>query len=155
MLEEYESDMHTEMNVEQTASLIYEYTSGYPYLVSRICKLIDEQGDLEGSGREKWSRNGIVKAVDFLLKEPNTLFDDMIKQLAEYPELGRIIQNILFEGAEYPFNTYSVSMNLGLMFGYIKNESGVAVISNRIFEMQLLDYMNQYHFDKKVKRRRN
>lgn len=155
MLEEYESDMHTEMNVEQTASLIYEYTSGYPYLVSRICKLIDEQGDLEGSGREKWSRNGIVKAVDFLLKEPNTLFDDMIKQLAEYPELGRIIQNILFEGAEYPFNTYSVSMNLGLMFGYIKNENGVAAISNRIFEMQLLDYMNQYHFDKKVKRRRN
>ena len=140
MLKDYESDNHTGMDIRNTASLIYEYTSGYPYLVSRICKLIDEQGEQKESETEKWSRNGIVKAVDILLKEPNTLFDDMIKQLAEYPEISRIIQNMLFEGAEYPFNSYSASMNLGLMFGYIKNKNGVAAISNRIFEMHLYQY---------------
>lgn len=140
MLEEYEADIHAEMNVEKAAFLIYEYTAGYPYLVSRICKLIDEQKEADGTVKEKWSRTGIVNAVDLLLKQPNTLFDDMIKQLTEYPELGRIVQNILFDGAEYPFNSYSVPMNLGLMFGYIKNEKGVAAISNRIFEMHLYQY---------------
>lgn len=43
MLDDYERDYKTGMNVKELASLIYEYTSGYPFLVSRICKLIDEK----------------------------------------------------------------------------------------------------------------
>ncbi len=140
MLKDYEKDVHTGMNVKEIASLIYDYTSGYPYLVSRICKLIDEQQEKDGIRAGRWTRNGIVNAVDTLLKQPNTLFDDIIKQLAEYPELSRIIQDILFEGTEYPFNSYSMPMNLGLMFGYIKNMNGTAAIANRIFEMHLYQY---------------
>ena len=43
MLEEYEQEHHTGMNVQMMAELLYEYTSGYPYLVSRLCKLIEER----------------------------------------------------------------------------------------------------------------
>lgn len=43
MLDDYEQDYKTGMNVKELASLVYEYTSGYPFLVSRICKLIDEK----------------------------------------------------------------------------------------------------------------
>ena len=43
MLEEYERDYHTGMDVRKLSSLLYEYRSGYPFLVSRICKLIDER----------------------------------------------------------------------------------------------------------------
>lgn len=43
MLSAYESDRHTGMDIGQMASLLYEYTSGYPFLVSRLCWLMDEK----------------------------------------------------------------------------------------------------------------
>jgi len=43
MLEDYENDHHTGMNVEKISQLIYDYTSGYPVLVSTICKWMDEK----------------------------------------------------------------------------------------------------------------
>ena len=43
MLRQYEDVYHTGMDIEKIAGLLYDYTSGYPYLVSRICKLIDER----------------------------------------------------------------------------------------------------------------
>lgn len=42
MLNEYENDYHTGMNIEHISQLLYDYTSGYPYLVSRLCKFLDE-----------------------------------------------------------------------------------------------------------------
>lgn len=42
MLQEYEQDHHTGMDVMDMAEQIYDYTSGYPFLVSRICMLLDE-----------------------------------------------------------------------------------------------------------------
>ncbi len=49
MLEEYESEHHTGMQVAQVAEEIYQYTSGYSYLVSVICKYLDEEvPELEG-----------------------------------------------------------------------------------------------------------
>ena len=42
MLAEYEADYHTGMDIHKMAKEIYQYTSGYPVLVSSICKYIDE-----------------------------------------------------------------------------------------------------------------
>ena len=43
MLDEYESDHHTGMDIEKIAWTIRDYTAGYPFLVSRICQLLDEK----------------------------------------------------------------------------------------------------------------
>ena len=43
MLDEYEADHQTGMNIVAIAEEIYQYTSGYPYLVSAICKIMDEK----------------------------------------------------------------------------------------------------------------
>ena len=43
MLQEYEDDWHTGMDIMGMAKMIFDYTSGYPYLVSRLCKIIDER----------------------------------------------------------------------------------------------------------------
>ncbi len=48
MLEEYGRDHHVVADLGKVAEEIFQYTSGYPYLVSAICKRIDE--DLP----EKW-----------------------------------------------------------------------------------------------------
>ena len=81
-----------------------------------------------------------MDAVGMLLRKPNTLFDDMIKHLAEYPELNTILHNILFNGAEYSFYAYNTAMNIGVMFGFLKESDGKTVVANRIFEMHLYQY---------------
>ena len=43
MLQDYENDHHTGMNINEMCQLIYDYTSGYPVFASGICKLMDEK----------------------------------------------------------------------------------------------------------------
>ena len=141
MLREYENDKHTGMNIPEMAGLISDYTSGYPFLVSYICKLLDERNFT-------WTREGLQEAVKILVKGPNTLYDDMIKQVTEYPGLSMMLQNILFRGIEYPYHEYNKVINIGKMLGFIENRKEAAAVSNRIFEMQLYSYFISEEFSK-------
>ena len=73
MLNEYEQDYQTGMAVGKIAELIFSYTSGYPYLVSCLCKMIDE--DIKGEGETAWSKQDVLTAVKMLLNDKNPLFD--------------------------------------------------------------------------------
>ena len=42
MLQEYESDHHTGMDITSLSEEIYKYTNGYPYLVSWLCKWMEK-----------------------------------------------------------------------------------------------------------------
>lgn len=142
MLQEYEEDNGTGMDVDAAAKCIYEYTSGYPYLVSAICKFLDEE--IPGSrGFEKmsdvWTERGIEEAVKILMQEKTPLFDSMVKQLDIFRDLRSMIEEILYQGRAIPYSPYVESMNLGMMFGFLKEEDGHIVIANRIFEMGLLN----------------
>ena len=64
----------------------------------------------------------------------------MIKQIDTYKELREMLYAILFQGSRLSFNPYNESINLALMFGYVKEKDGSLVIANRIFEMQLYNY---------------
>ncbi len=141
MLQEYEVDHRTGMDIKAVSHYIYEYSSGYPFLVSFICKMIDEGcEDLNDFVHQKWSREGVSSAIKTLLKEPNTLFEDMIKHLTEYPELSHMLQNILFNGWTYPYNIYNREISIGTMFGFIIENDGNVSIANRIFETHLYNY---------------
>ena len=72
----------------------------------------------------------------------------MIKQVAEYPELSRMLENILFRGTEYPYHEYNRVINIGKMLGFIEDREEVAAVSNRIFEMQLYSYFISEEFFK-------
>ena len=85
---------------------------------------------------KKWD----LSAVRQLVKGPNTLYDDMIKHVDEYPELHDMLSNILFAGQEYVFHEYDRPVSIGKMFGFIVNKDGNVAIANRIFEIQLYDY---------------
>lgn len=142
MLEEYETDHHTGMDITSIAEEIYRYTSGYPYLVSAICKAMDEKLPEKGifaDTKKIWSRRGIAEAVKMMLKENIPLFDSMIRQLDEYRKLRSVIEKIMFQGKPTAFSPAEKYMNLGCMFGFLKEENGNVVIANRIFEMYLLD----------------
>lgn len=142
MLQEYESDSHTGMDIDAVAKCIYGYTSGYPYLVSAICKMLDEEFPEKedfADPSKAWTREGIAEAVKMMLKENTTLFDNMVKQLDMFPDLRSMIKDILYQGKQIPFSPLVKSMNLGMMFGYLKEQNGHIAVANRIFEMALLN----------------
>lgn len=135
MLKEYDNCRHIGINIDQLAELIYDYTSGYPYLVSYICKLLDE--DMKA---ESWTKEGVLEAVKIIVKGPNMLYDDMVKHILEYPELYTMLYNILFKGESYPYQVYDQAVDIGHMFGFIVDNQGEVKIANRIFETQLYNY---------------
>ena len=103
MLTDYQGENDIFINTSMISQEIYKYTSGYPFLVSNICKIIDEELDKD------WSERSVLEAVEISITRKDTLFDDPI-------------------------------VNLGSMFGYIKNENGRAVVTNRIFETRISNY---------------
>ncbi|MDO4329796.1 MAG: ATP-binding protein [Lachnospiraceae bacterium] len=140
MLKQYEADYHTGMDISQISCLIYEYTSGYPYLVSRLCKLIDEKlsGSKDFPGRSSaWTKEGFFEAEKMLVKEDNTLYQSLIQKLKLYPELKTVLYELLFKGKPIPYAATNDYMKDAAMFGFIKNKNDTAVISNRIFEAVL------------------
>ena len=133
MLDEYENDHHTGMDTEKMAQEIYDYTSGYPFLVSRICQIIDTELDM-------WTISGVSEAVKRILQEKNTLFDSLMGKVYDNKPLSDILQTILFSGERVAYSLYNVPMMDGEMYGFLTNKDGAAVISNRVFEVMLYNY---------------
>jgi len=140
MLAEYEADRQTGMDVAAVAGEIYDYTSGYPYLVSAICKFLDESpktGGEAGELSDTWTREGIAWAVKFLLGKSLPIFQSMMRQLAEYSEMRQMLRAILFQGKRIAYNPDNPTIQLAAMFGYIVNREGSIQVANRIFETRL------------------
>ncbi len=140
MLREYETACGVDMDVEEMAALLYGYTSGYPFLVSRLCKLIDEKvaGETYFQDKKKaWTKEGFYEAVRLILAEENALFDSLTGKLADYPELNRMLGALLFKGENTGYNPDNLAIRDAAMFGFVKNRQGMVAIANRIFETRL------------------
>ncbi len=142
MLEEYEADRQIGMDIKTVAEEIYQYTSGYPVLVSSICRQLDEKLLREAgfeTMQEVWTRKGIAAAVKLILKRSSPLFEHMAKQLDTYKDLHNMIEDILYRGKQITYSPEHKSISLGVMFGFLKEENSHVVIANRMFEMCLLN----------------
>lgn len=140
MLEDYVADREVEMDISRIAGMLYEYTSGYPFLVSRLCKLMDEEiRRLPGfaSHGGAWTADGLREAVKVLLTEKNTLFESLAEKLQTYPDLNGMLRSLLFTGRSVTYNPDDPAIDRATMFGFIKNCQGMVAISNRIFETRL------------------
>lgn len=136
MLHAYEQDHHTGMDINKMAALLYEYTGGYPYLVSKLCRLMDEKI----CAASAWTKDGFLEAVRMLLSENNTLFESLTGKLTNDPELCQMLRELLFLGKTITYSPSSQSVHLAIMFGFVKNEGGKVLPSNRIFDTLLYDY---------------
>lgn len=143
MLQEYEEDYHTGMDIDRMAGLLFDYTSGYPFLVSRLCQLMDEAvSKKEGyaSKQAAWTKRGFQEAVRMILSEKNTLFESLIGKLHDYPKLNVMLRTLLFTGRSFSYSADESVIDIASMFGFIKNQNGNVVIANRIFETRLYNY---------------
>ncbi len=134
MLNEYKKDHQTEMDIKTISEEIRAYTNGYPFLVSRLCKTIDEKLDKD------WTVNGVQRAVKLLLGERNTLFDDLSHNIENNKDLFDLLYDLIVRGEEITYNNLNSAMNLGLTFGILQNIDNTLAISNKIFETAICDY---------------
>lgn len=143
MLTEYEADYKTGMNVDEMAGLLFDDTSGYPFLVSRLCQLMDEvvcKKETYGSKSAAWTKEGFYEAQRLILAEKNMLFESLSEKLVSYPELNDMLKSLLFTGKPIVFNYYEPSIGVASMFGFVKNKNGMLVVANRIFETWLYNF---------------
>lgn len=143
MLQDYQSDHHTQMDLCQMAQLLYDYTSGYPYLVSRLCMLMDER-----IAEHAWTKEGFLSAVKMLLEDDNPLFQSLMNKLNDFPELNHVISQLLFQGKDIAYNADDPAVQNAKMFGFVKIINSNVLLANRIFEMRLynrllLDFKEQ------------
>jgi hypothetical protein len=135
MLTEYENDCHTGMDIPLLSQEIYNYTSGYPFLVSRICQLLDEMFDKE------WTITGLKNVVKYLTDvEKNTLTDDIIKNLESYSELYEFMYELIITGKEIKYSTRDPVVDWAMMFGIVQYRNDKIKTANRIFERWITDY---------------
>ena len=143
MLAEYEADWHTGMDLDAISSQLLDYTSGYPFLVSRLCQLVDEQ--LAGSRQfptrtDAWTDRGIREAVRLILSEKNTLFESLIGKINDYPELKNLLYRLLFNGQKILYNPDDEAIGIAQMFGFVRTDQNGVMVANRIFETRLYNY---------------
>ncbi|MBR6179188.1 MAG: AAA-like domain-containing protein [Bacteroidales bacterium] len=136
MLADYENDHHIGFNIKEISEEIYKYTSGYPVLVSRICKLIDE------SLNQEWTKEGVLKAVKKITKDTNsTILQTLTQNIENYPDLKRLLRAISLENFHINYYAKNFPIELGRTFAFLRpNEHSQAQIHNLIFQQVLYDY---------------
>jgi hypothetical protein len=140
MLEDYVSSTGVKLDEEYFSEKLYFYTSGYPFLVSKLCKIIDE--NIMDKEKLEWKEEYLEKAVKELLNESNTNFDSLIKNLENNSKLKKLVYKVIIDGDLVTFNKDNPLIMLGVIYGFFKSQGGKLKIQNRIYEQRIYDYMS-------------
>ena len=155
MLDEYETDHHTGLDTVLIAKRLREYTSGYPYLVSRLCLLMDrvasgktaaasareEQTPGIGGAVSAWTEQTLDEAIKIMLADgDDTLFGSLMSKLENIHRLKEQLRDILMKGDVISWRPDDQEQALLRMYGFIVNDHNCVKIANRIFEMRLYQY---------------
>jgi hypothetical protein len=140
MLQDYVHEMHVELEVAQMAQRIQEYTAGYPFLVSSLCKLMDEK-ILPAKEEKRLTLADCDQAAELLLEDENTNFESLIKNLENNPDLYLLVEKILLEGERVPFVFANSVICMGARYGVLREENRCCVIHNRIYQELIYNYL--------------
>ncbi|WP_408955098.1 AAA-like domain-containing protein [Natroniella sp. ANB-PHB2] len=141
MLKDYRKDKNIKLNVEKIAKKIHYYTSGHPYLVSKLAKVIDEK-ILPQKENKSWNLKDLAEAVKIILNKDSVNFESLIKNLENNQDLYGLVYKIIMEGNKVRYNLYNPIIDLGELYGILKNDDGIVRVHNRIYEQAIYDYMS-------------
>jgi hypothetical protein len=139
MLEEYAMENGVEMEAQTIATTLFYYTAGYPFLVSRLCKIIDEV-ILPEKISKNWTTTDIELAFSRIIRENNTNFKSLTNNLEDYPDLYQLVYRIAVDAEQVPFILQDPIIEQGVQYGIFKDDQGVA-IHNRIYQEVITGYM--------------
>lgn len=140
MLDDYAQKNKVRIDSKAIAEQIYYYTSGYPFLVSHLCKIFAED-ILPHKLQKEWQAEDMNKAVQLLLKEYNTNVESLTTNLANNQELYKLVFNLVMNEAKVPFNRHNAVIAKGILYGILREEGGQTKIHNRLYEQLIFDYM--------------
>ncbi len=140
MLTDYSAQTGVTMDRAQMAARLHQFTSGYPFLVSKLCKIIAEEL-LPADGRA-WLPEYLDQAVNRLLQTQNTNFDSLIKNLENHPDLYQLVEKIVIFGEEIAYSQYGgQTLDLGMLYGILTRRGYRVDIHNQIYREQIYTYM--------------
>jgi hypothetical protein len=140
MLDDYIENKGVTLDKDYFSERLHFYTSGYPFLVSKLCKIIDEK--IMPQDELVWKSEYMDKDVKELLKDSNTNFDSLIKNIENNTELRQLIKRLIMEGSVITYNKDNPIILLGITYGIFKNEQGNLKVHNRIYEQRIYDYLS-------------
>ena len=142
MLEDYSQEKGITMDTQLIADRLFYLTSGYPFLVSQMCKIIAEE-ILPQTGAKEWTEADVNKAFQLILRKPDiTNFDTLIKNLQEYRDLYDLVFSVVVDGEVMEYHKDSPLINLGTLHGiFAPSEEGTLMIHNRIYRERIANYM--------------
>jgi hypothetical protein len=140
MLEDYVQERNIPMDTKAIAEHLFYYTSGYPFLVSKLCKIVDEEL-MPLKEVKTWTIEIIDEAAQILIKNDNTNFETLAKNLENNENLYRLVYQVAIDGERIQYNTFDPTINFGVLYGIFVNKNSIIFIHNRIYQEVLVDYM--------------
>ncbi|MCP5046443.1 MAG: AAA family ATPase [bacterium] len=141
MLTEYSAESKTTVDVPFFSRQLFWLTSGYPFLVSYLCKAIEEE-ILPGKKKPEWKPDDLSAALKITLSKNNTNFESLVKNLENNRELYDLVFQVIMNGKEFSYNPRNPVIHLGTTYGILKEEGSKARIHNRLYEQLIYDYMS-------------
>lgn len=140
MLEEYAADREVELSAAELADLLFYYTSGQPFLVSKLCKIFDEE-QLPVEPDKTWTTDDIEAAVNQLIAESNTNFEELTKNIDNNDDLYQLVYRVVIDAELVPFVQSDPTIKLGIIYGFFTGNHRLA-IHNRIYREHLAAHLS-------------
>lgn len=138
MLMGYSQEKKVDMNIPEIADALLYYTSGYPFLVSKLCKIIDEKLMQDSS---TWEQSWVELASQQILSDKNPNFESLIQNLENHGPLRNLAHELLILGDQKNYNQDNPLIDLGSIYGIFQNQAGNLKIHNRIYEQRIYNYL--------------
>ena len=140
MLEDYAKEQQITMDIPFLAGKLFYFTSGYPFLVSLLCKTVDEK-IMPGEQKRQWVLADLEKAFQLILKKDNTNFESLITNLENNQDLYDLVFKLVMNEMEFSFNRLNPLIAQGILYGLLKEDEGKARIHNHVYEQLIYNYM--------------
>ena len=147
MLADYVAERGVAMDTTAIATHLFYYTSGYPFLVSKLCKIVDESL-MPTKETKEWTNEDIDEAAQILIKDNNTNFETLAKNLENNENLYRLVYQVAIDGQKLQFNSFDPTINFAVLYGIFISKNNNITIHNRIYQEVIVDYMTlKMHLD--------
>jgi len=145
LLADYADETGVTMDMDAIAARIHYYTSGHPFLVSKLCKVVDEDADAGKPGFD--AAHWTVADIDWAFQSvthpmyQTTNFDDLIKNLENNQDLYAMVRGLSVEGRKFSASADNPVVGLAITYGILSERDGGMSIANRVYEQRIATYL--------------
>jgi len=140
MLKVYSEEKLIMMDKDAVAEKLWYYTSGYPFLVSSLCKIVDEK-IITQRENQNWLTEDIDEAFKIILTNQNTNFEHLIKNMENNQQIYEMVFDILINSNKIIFNQHNPIIDLGFTVGIFGKENNRLKIHNKVYEQIIYNYL--------------